>query len=70
MGFDELLFRENFLRDDAEPWEWMSDEKGKRSLTAGASGWYGPSKTKVDGAQYKPSDFYVIYIGFRCVFDN
>ena len=51
-------------------WEWVSDKRGKRSLTAGASWWYGPSKTKVDGAQYKPSDFYVIYIGFRCVFDN
>lgn len=51
-------------------WEWISDQKDKESLTAGASWWYGASKTKVDGAQYKPSDFYVIYIGFRCAFDN
>ena len=51
-------------------WEWINDQKNKESLTAGASWWYGPSKTKVDGAQYKESNFYVIYIGFRCVFDN
>ena len=51
-------------------WEWINDQKNKESLTAGASWWYGPSKTKVDGAQYKESNFYTIYIGFRCVFDN
>ncbi len=51
-------------------WEWISDTKGKSSLTAGASWWYGASKTQVGGAQYKPSDFYVIYVGFRCAFDN
>ena len=51
-------------------WEWIDDKRGSDSLTAGASWWYGPSKTKVTGAQYKPSDFYVIYIGFRCVFEN
>ena len=51
-------------------WEWIDDKKGSDSLTAGASWWYGPSKTKVTGSQYKPSDFYAIYVGFRCVFDN
>ncbi len=51
-------------------WEWNSDKNGGESLTAGASWWYGASKTTVDGAQYKPSDFYVIYIGFRCTFNN
>ena len=51
-------------------WEWISDSKANESLTAGASWWYGPEKTKVNGAQYKDSNFYVIYIGFRCAFDN
>ena len=36
---------------------------------AGASWWYGVSKTSKSGAQYKPSNFYAIYVGFRCAFD-
>ena len=40
------------------------------SLTAGASLWYGGSKTRKQGAQYKPSNFYAIYVGFRCAFEN
>jgi len=51
-------------------WEWIDDTNGSDSLTAGASWWYGADKTKVSGAQYKPSDFYAIYVGFRCAFDN
>src|SRR5210317_1756333 len=51
-------------------WEWVQDQKGKNSLTAGGSWWYGKEKTKKEGAQYKPSDFYAIYVGFRCAFDN
>ena len=51
-------------------WEWVDDKKNGQSLTAGASWWYGASQTKVTGAQYKASDFYTIYIGFRCAFDN
>jgi sulfatase modifying factor 1 len=51
-------------------WEWIDDQKNNESLTAGASWWYGASKTRVNGVQYKPSDFYVIYIGFRCAYDN
>ena len=51
-------------------WEWVDDKKNGKSLTAGASWWYGASQTKVTGAQYKASDFYTIYIGFRCAFDN
>ena len=31
---------------------------------------YGGRKTSKDGAQYKPSDFFAIYVGFRCVFDK
>ena len=51
-------------------WEWIDDIKGNNSLTAGGSWWYESSKTKASGAQYKPSNFYAIYVGFRCVFDN
>ena len=51
-------------------WEWVANTKGDKSLTAGASWWYGASMTKVTGAQYKPSKFYAIYVGFRCAFDK
>jgi len=51
-------------------WEWVDDQEKNNSLTAGASWWYGGSKTSVNGAQYKPSNFYAIYVGFRCAFDN
>ena len=51
-------------------WEWVANTKGNESLTAGASWWYGASMTKVTGAQYKPSNFYAIYVGFRCAFDR
>ena len=47
-------------------WEWIDDIKGDNSLTAGGSWWYDSSKTKFTGAQYKPSNFYAIYVGFRC----
>ena len=51
-------------------WEWVDDQKNKESLTAGSSWWYGGRKTSKEGAQYKPSDFFAIYVGFRCVFDK
>ena len=51
-------------------WEWISDNRGGDSLTAGASWWYDSGKTKESGAQYKPSNFYAIYVGFRCAFDK
>jgi formylglycine-generating enzyme len=50
-------------------WEWIDDTRKDNSLTAGASWWYGASKTRKQGAQYKPSNFYAIYVGFRCAFD-
>jgi len=51
-------------------WEWNSDEKNNESLTSGASWWYGSSKTTVEQAQFKPSNFYAVYVGFRCAFDK
>ena len=51
-------------------WEWVDDQEKNNSLTAGASWWYEGSKTSINGAQYKPSNFYAIYVGFRCAFDN
>ena len=50
-------------------WEWIDDQQNDNSLTAGASWWYGESKTTKQGAQYKPSDFFAIYVGFRCAYD-
>ncbi len=49
-------------------WEWLADRQDNQALTAGGSWWYGPSKTKIDGLQWKPADFFAVYIGFRCVY--
>ena len=51
-------------------WEWLADRRGDDALTAGGSWWYGHAKTTQDGAQFKPADFYAIYIGFRCAYDT
>jgi sulfatase modifying factor 1 len=59
----------NLIAMGGNVWEWVDDQRGESSLTAGASWWYGGSKTSKGGAQYKPSDFYAIYVGFRCAFD-
>lgn len=50
-------------------WEWMADRRGDEALTAGGSWWYGPPQTRADGAQWKPADFYAVYVGFRCAYD-
>lgn len=54
----------------ANVWEWMADRRGDEAFTAGGSWWYGPEKTRRGGAQWKPADFYAIYIGFRCAYDK
>lgn len=54
----------------ANVWEWTADRRGDDALTAGGSWWYGPSKTEVSGAQWKPAAFYAVYVGFRCVYDK
>ena len=53
----------------ANVWEWLADRRGEDALTAGGSWWYGPSKTRVDGMQWKPAAFYAVYVGFRCAYD-
>ena len=53
----------------ANAWEWLADRKGGDALTAGGSWWYGPEKTRAQGMQWKPADFYAVYVGFRCVYD-
>lgn len=53
----------------ANVWEWVADRRGDSALTAGGSWWYGPSQTRADGAQWKPADFYAVYVGFRCAYD-
>lgn len=52
----------------ANVWEWLADQNDGDALTAGGSWWYGPEKTRVIGMQRKAADFYVVYIGFRCVY--
>jgi formylglycine-generating enzyme required for sulfatase activity len=52
----------------ANVWEWLADRQGDTALTAGGSWWYGTSKTRAEGIQWKPATFYAVYIGFRCVY--
>lgn len=49
-------------------WEWLADAQGDERLTAGGSLWYGPAKMTIEGMQYKPAQFYAVYVGFRCVY--
>jgi formylglycine-generating enzyme required for sulfatase activity len=50
-------------------WEWMADRRGDEALTAGGSWWYDPSHTEVSSTQWKPAEFYAVYVGFRCAYD-
>ena len=52
----------------ANVWEWLADRQEGEALTAGGSWWYGPEQTRVNSMQWKPADFYVVYIGFRCIY--
>lgn len=54
----------------ANVWEWVDNARGDDRLTAGGSWWYGPGKMAQSGMQYKPGDFYAVYVGFRCVYDQ
>lgn len=51
-------------------WEWIADRRGGEALTAGGSWWYGTHQTTAAGAQWKPADFYAVYVGFRCAYDR
>jgi formylglycine-generating enzyme required for sulfatase activity len=53
----------------ANVWEWLADRQGDQALTAGGSWWYGPPAARVEGMQWKPAEFYAVYVGFRCVYD-
>jgi formylglycine-generating enzyme len=50
-------------------WEWLADRRDSEALTAGGSWWYGPENTRADAVQWKPADFYAVYVGFRCAYD-
>jgi formylglycine-generating enzyme required for sulfatase activity len=54
----------------ANAWEWLADREADKALTAGGSWWYGPEQMRAGAMQWKPADFYVVYIGFRCVYDS
>ncbi len=59
----------NGLHDmGANVWEWLADASGGERLTAGGSWWYDAAKMKAEGMQFKPADFYAVYVGFRCVY--
>jgi formylglycine-generating enzyme len=49
-------------------WEWLADRDGDMALTAGGSWWYGVDNMREESMQWKPAAFYVLYIGFRCVY--
>lgn len=50
-------------------WEWIAERDAEDALTAGGSWWYGPDKMRKEAMQWKPADFYVAYIGFRCAYE-
>jgi sulfatase modifying factor 1 len=61
----------NGLHDmGANVWEWIGDRRGAEALTAGGSWWYGATQARAEGAQWKPADFYAVYVGFRCAYDR
>jgi sulfatase modifying factor 1 len=49
-------------------WEWLADHRDDQALTAGGSWWYGAAQTTADGMQWKPADFFAVYVGLRCVY--
>ncbi len=51
-------------------WEWLADRQGDQALTAGGSWWYGADKTQASAVQWKPAEFYAVYVGFRCAYDR
>lgn len=51
-------------------WEWVSDRRGREALTAGGSWWYGVDQMREGSMQWKPADFYAVYVGFRCVYSS
>lgn len=53
----------------ANAWEWLADRDGNTALTAGGSWWYGPAQMQSTALQWKPADFYGVYIGLRCAYD-
>ncbi|WP_293867624.1 formylglycine-generating enzyme family protein [uncultured Alsobacter sp.] len=54
----------------ANVWEWAADRRGDDAMTTGGSWWYGPAQARADGAQWKPAEFYAVYVGFRCAYDR
>ncbi|XUY29024.1 formylglycine-generating enzyme family protein [Agrobacterium sp. rho-8.1] len=51
-------------------WEWLADRHGDSALTAGGSWWYDREKMTALSMQWKPAEFYAVYVGFRCAYDH
>ncbi len=54
-------------------WEWTTDSadsNGRERRTVGGSWWYGAFNMKADVQAFKPANFYALYIGFRCVYEQ
>lgn len=58
----------------ANVWEWAADSRedngGGDKRTMGGSWWYGPAQMKANAEYSKPSQFYAVYVGFRCAYDG
>lgn len=58
----------------ANVWEWAADSRedkgGGDKRTMGGSWWYGPEQMKAGANYSKPSQFYAVYVGFRCAYDG
>jgi formylglycine-generating enzyme required for sulfatase activity len=60
----------NGLHDmGANVWEWAADARGNERQTLGGSWWYPAYQMKADVEAWKPADVFVVYLGFRCVYD-
>ena len=65
-----LVLALTFAAPRTNVWEWASDPSGSDRVTMGGSWWYGPAQTQADWAQWKPADFYAVYIGLRCAYPS
>ncbi len=54
----------------ANVWEWTLTASGETRQTVGGSWWYPSGQMRASVQAFKPSDFYAVYIGFRCIYPH